>query len=244
MAIGLKVETGTATSDEANEEGSVLKFEFGENGNAASVVGHPEFEPALVAGGRAEGLAEDFDEGAWGIVFDLESADLLAGHFRKEGFLVLENIPGDGFADFPWVRANMVDHGAEVFGGTVGQIKVFFGFPWGWEEATEFNGVVGQGSAIADVTAFAAVLNIFHGTPRLKLREGGEATPYWKKGFDGTAGAESKFKSLYSFALGFFFCGKDGFGCIEGTVLDEVGEFLSLMPWERGQRLRLAVGEN
>ena len=143
MAIGLEVETGAATSNEANEESSVLKFEFGENGNAASVVGHPEFEPALVAGGRAEGLAEDFDEGAWGIVFDLESADLLAGHFRKEGFLVLENIPGDGFADFPWVRANMVEHGAKVLGGTVGQIKVFFGFSWGWEESAEFDGVVG-----------------------------------------------------------------------------------------------------
>ena len=143
MAIRLEVETRTATSDEANEEGSVLKFEFGENGNAASVVGHPEFEPALVAGGRAEGLAEDFDEGAWGIVFDLESADLLAGHFRKEGFLVLENIPGDGFADFPWVRADMVDHGAEVFGGTVGQIKGFFGSTWGWEESAKFDGVVG-----------------------------------------------------------------------------------------------------
>ncbi len=81
MAIGLEVQTGTATSDEADEEGSVLKFEFGENGNAASVVGHPEFEPALVAGGRAEGLAEDFDERARGIVFDLKSTDLLAGHF-------------------------------------------------------------------------------------------------------------------------------------------------------------------
>ena len=81
MVIGLEVETGTATSDEADEESSVLKFKFGENGNAASVVSHPEFEPALVTGGRAEGLAEDFDEGAWGIVFDLESADLLAGHF-------------------------------------------------------------------------------------------------------------------------------------------------------------------
>lgn len=89
MAIGLEVETGTATSDEADEEGSVLKFEFCEDGNSSSVVGHPEFEPALVAGGRAEGLAEDFNEGAWGIVFDLESSDLLAGHFRKEGFLVL-----------------------------------------------------------------------------------------------------------------------------------------------------------
>ena len=81
MAIGLKVETGTATSNEANEESSVLKFKFGEDGNAASVVGHPEFEPALVAGRGTEGLAEDFNEGAWGIVFDLESADLLAGHF-------------------------------------------------------------------------------------------------------------------------------------------------------------------
>ncbi len=120
LAIGLEVETGTATSDEADEECSVLKFELSEDGNAASIVGHPEFEPALVAGGRAEGLAEDFDEGAWGIVFDLESTDLLAGHFRKEGFLVLENIPGNGFSCFPWVRANMVEHGTEVFSGTVG----------------------------------------------------------------------------------------------------------------------------
>ena len=244
LAVGLEIEIRTATSDETNEEGSVLKFEFGEDGNAASVVGHPELEPALVTGGRAERLAEDFDETAWGIVFELEGSDLLAGHFCEEGFLVFEDIPGDGFSYFPWVGADMIEHGAEVFGGTVGQIKVFFGFPWGWEEATEFNGVVGQGSAIADVTAFATVLNIFHGTPRLKLREGGEATTDRIKGLDGTAGAESKFKSLYSFALGFFFCGEDGFGCIEGTVLDEVGEFLSLMPWERGQRLRLAVGEN
>ncbi len=169
MAIGLEIESGAATSDEANEECSVLKFEFGENGNAASVVGHPEFEPALVAGGRAEGLAEDFDERAWGIVFDLESADLLAGHFRKEGFLILENIPGDGFADFPWVRANMIEHGAKVFGGAVGQFKVFFGFTWGWEESAKFDGVVGQGTALADVAAFAAVLDIFESTPRLQL---------------------------------------------------------------------------
>jgi len=240
----LEVETGAATSNEANEESSVLKFEFGEDGNATSVVGHPELEPALVAGGGAEGLAEDFDEGAWRIVLDLESADLLAGHFCEEGFLVFEDIPGDGFSCFPWVSADMIEHGAEVFGGTVGQIKVFFGFPWGWEEATEFNGVVGQGSAIADVTAFAAVLNIFHGTPRLKLREGGEATTDRIKGLDGTAGAESKFKSLYSFALGFFFCSEDGFGRIEGTVLDEVGEFFSIGPWRSGQSLSLAGGDS
>ena len=244
MAIGLKVETGTATSDEANEEGSVLKFEFGENGNAASVVGHPEFEPALVADGRAEGLAEDFNEGPWGIVFDLESADLLAGHFRKKGFLVLEDIPSDGFAGFPWVCANMVEHGTEVFGGTVGQIKVFFGFTWGWEESAKFDGVVGQGSALADVAAFAAVLNIFESTPRLQLGEGGEATPYGKKGFDGTAGAKIKFKSFYSFAFGFFFCGEDGFGRIEGTVFDEVGEFFSIGPRRSGQSLSLAGGES
>ena len=63
----------------------------------------------------------------------------------------------------------MVEHGAEVFGGTVGQIKVFFGFTWGWEESAKFDGVVGQGSAIADVAAFAAVLDIFESTPRLQL---------------------------------------------------------------------------
>ena len=167
-----------------------------------------------MADGRAEGLAKDFNEGARGIVFDLESADLLAGHFRKEGFLVLEDIPSDGFADFPWVGANMVEHGTEVFGGTVGQIKVFFGFTWGWEESAKFDGVVGQGSALADVAAFATVLDILESTPRLQLGKGGEATADGKKGFDGTARAEIKFKSFYSFAFGFFFCGEDGFSCI------------------------------
>jgi hypothetical protein len=214
LAIGLEVKTGAATSDEANEESSVLKFEFGEDGNATSVVGHPEFEPALVAGGGAEGLAEDFDEGAWRIVLDLESTDLLAGHFGKKGFLVLENIPGDGFSGFPRVGADMIKHGAEVFGGTVGQIKVFFGFPWGWEEAAKFDGVVGQGAALADVAAFTPVLDIFESTPRLQLGKGGEATTDRIKGLDRTAGAEIKFKSFYPFAFGFFFCGEGGFGRI------------------------------
>ena len=108
----------------------------------------------------------------------------------------------------------MVEHGAEVFGGTVGQIKVFFGFPWGWEESAKFDGVVGQGAALADVTAFAPVLDIFESTPRLQLGEGGEATTDRKKGLNGTAGAEIKFKSFYPFAVGFFFCGEDGFGRI------------------------------
>jgi len=244
LAIGLEVESGAATSDKANEECSVLKFEFGENGNAASVVGHPEFEPALVAGGRAEGLAEDFDERAWGIVLDLESANLLASHFRKEGFLILEHIPGDGFANFPWVRANMVDHGTKVFGGTVRQIKGFFWSTWGWEKSAKFNGVVGQGSTIADVAAFVTVLDIFESTPRLQLGEGGKATADGIKGFDGTAGAEIKFKSFYPFAVGFFFCGEDGFGRIEGTVLDEVGKFFSIRPGRNGQSLTLAGGES
>ena len=174
----------------------------------------------------------------------MKSADLLAGHFRKEGFLVLENIPGDGFADFPWVRANMVEHGTEVFGGTFGQIKVFFGLTWGWKEPAKFDGVVGQGSALANVAAFTAVLNIFESTPRLQLGEGGEATADGIKGFDGTAGAEIQFESFYSFAFGFFFCGEDGFSRIEGTVLDEVGEFFSFGPWRSGQSLSLADGES
>ena len=120
MSVGLEIETRTTTADETNEKGSILKFEFGEDGNAASVVGHPELEPALVAGRGSERLAEDFDETAWGIVFELEGSDLLAGHFCEEGFLVFEDIPGDGFSCFPWVGADMIEHGAEVFGGTVG----------------------------------------------------------------------------------------------------------------------------
>ncbi len=138
----------------------------------------------------------------------------------------------------------MVEHGTEVFGGTVGQIKVFFGFTWGWEESAKFNGVVGKGSALADVAAFAPVLDIFESTPRLELGEGGEATANGKKGFDGTARAEIQLKSFYPFALGFFFCGENGFGCIEGTVLDEVDEFLSIGPWRSGQSLSLAGGES
>ena len=76
------------------------------------------------------------------------------------------------------------------------------------------------------------------------MREGGESTTDRIKGLDGTAGAESEFKSYYSIPFGFIFYGEDGLGCIQGTVFDEVGEFLSLGPWERGQRLRVAVGEN
>ena len=138
----------------------------------------------------------------------------------------------------------MVEHGAEVFGGTVGQIKVFFGFTWGWEEPPKFDGVVGKGSALADVAAFAAVLNIFESTPRLQLGEGGEATANRKKSFDGTARAEIKLKSFYPFAFGFFFCGEDGFGRIEGTIFDEVGEFFSIGPWKSGRSLTLAGGES
>ena len=138
----------------------------------------------------------------------------------------------------------MVEHGTEVFGGTVGQIKVFFGFTWGWEESTKFDGVVGQGSALADVAAFAAVLDVFEGTPRLQLGEGGEATANGKKGFDGTAGPEIQLKSFYSFAFGFFFCSEDGFGRIEETVLDEVDEFFSIGPWRSGQSLSLAGGDS
>lgn len=108
----------------------------------------------------------------------------------------------------------MVEHGTEVFGGAVGQIKVFFGLTWGWKESAKFDGVVGQSSALADVAAFATVLNIFESTPRLQLGEGSEATADGIKGFDGTAGAEIKFKSFYPFAVGFFFCSEDGFGRI------------------------------
>jgi len=137
----------------------------------------------------------------------------------------------------------MVEHGTEVFGGTVGQIKVFFGFTWGWEESAKFDGVVGQGSALADVAAFAAVLDIFESTPRLQLGEGGEATANRKKSFDGTAGAEIKLKSFYPFAFGFFFCGEDCFGRIEGTVFDEVGKFFSIGPGKSGRSLSLAGRE-
>ena len=76
------------------------------------------------------------------------------------------------------------------------------------------------------------------------MGKGGEATADGKKGFDGTARAEIKFKSFYSFAFGFFFCGEDGFGRIEGTVFDEVGEFFSIGPWRSGQSLSLAGGES
>ncbi len=87
---------------------------------------------------------------------------------------------------------------------------------------------------MADVAAFAAVLDIFESTPRLQLGERGEAAANGEKGFDGTTGAEIKFKSFYPFAFGFFFCGEDGFGRIEGTVLDEVNEFLSIRPGGNG----------
>ena len=78
----------------------------------------------------------------------------------------------------------------------------------------------------------------------MQLGEGSEATANGIKGFDGTAGAEIKLKSFYPFAFGFFFCGEDGFGRIEGTVLDEVGEFFSIRPWRNGQSLTLAGGES
>ena len=67
---------------------------------------------------------------------------------------------------------------------------------------------------MADVAAFATVLDIFESTPRLQLGEGGETTTDRIKGLDGTAGAEIKFKSFYPFAFRFFFCGEDGFGRI------------------------------
>jgi len=75
------------------------------------------------------------------------------------------------------------------------------------------------------------------------LGEGGEATADGIKSFDGTAGAEIKFKSFYPLAFGFFFCGEDGFGRIEGTIFDQVGEFFSIVPWRNGQSLSLAGGE-
>jgi len=230
LPIGTVVELWTSSLDQADFEGAVLKLEFCENGNAACIVGHPYFHPAFVAGGGAVGFTQDFDPAARSKILQLEGFNFSAGNFREEGLFIFNDLPGDGASGLPWVGADVVEHGTKVLIWTFKEIEILLGFAGCGEKAAQPDRVVGEGSAIANVTSFASILNIFYRTPGEKLCQGGDTSADRVKGFDRSAGAKEKLESFDAFAFGFSASSESGFSSIDGSPLDEVGEFLAFRP--------------
>ena len=230
LPIGSVVELWTSSADQADIEGAVLKLEFCENGNAACIVGHPYFHPAFVAGGGAVGFTQDFDPAARSKILQLEGFDFTAGNFCEERLFIFNDLPGDGVAGLPRIGADVVQHGTKVLIWTFKEIEILLGFAGCGEKAAKPDRVVGEGSAIANVTSFASILNIFCRTPGEKLCQGGDTSADRVKGFDRSAGAKEKLESFDAFAFGFSASSESGFSSIDGSPLDEVGEFLAFRP--------------
>ncbi len=242
FTIGAVVEFGATASNQTYVERAVLKFELGKNGDAAGVIGHPYFHPTLMAGRGAVGLPKYLDQGEGRAFVDGERSNLGTGDLGKKRFFVFEHLPSDGAALLPWVRTNVVQHRAEILIRAFENIEVFLGSSRGRKEASEANRVVGQSATVADVAAFLAVLNVLRRPPRMKLGEGGDAGANREESFDGSAGAEEKFEPFDALPLRFLSGGEGGLGGIDGSPLDQVGEFFPFGPRKGGRGLGLDQG--
>ena len=146
-----------------------------------------------------------------------------AGYFREKRFFVFNDLPCDGGTGLPWIGPDVVEHGTKVLIRALKEIKILLGFAWGGKEASQSNRVVGLGASIPNVSSFVTILNIFGGPPGVKLSERCDSSANWIEGFDWTAGAKEKLKSLDPFAFGLGSSCEGSFSGVDRSPLNQVG---------------------
>lgn len=168
-------------------------------------------------------MTQNLNQAAGRVTLDLKTADLGAGNFGKKGFFVFNDLPGNGGTGLPWISADVVKHGAEVFVGAIEKVKIFLGSIGGREKATKPHGVVGQSAAISNIAALTAVLEVGGGAPRVKLSQGSDASADGIEGFDRSAGAKKHFESFDSLPFGLGPSGEGRLGGVNRSPLNQIG---------------------